>query len=448
MQNLYGRSGFMNLKGSLWGATAVVIVLTAGTYVFMHQESRSGAGAVLATPLGVTIQTASPDYMRRSAQPALYADGAGKALYTYEKDVAANTPTCLDACAQERPALIAPPMAKPFGNWSLVSRPDGAKQWALKGKPLYTYSKDSEIGEAKGADEDWRRAVFDPAVDFQAPDGIFLKAVADALGQGLVTEANMTIYAFDGDVKYDAATCTKQPCTDSWTPLAAPYIAHSVGDFSVVVRTDGARQWAYKGKGLYTFNGDLAAGDARGDGVDGRSAALVQKYFMPPNTGIMDVIGIGTVLASDDGKALYMREGYRYQVGGHDFRGGSRGIPAMGRAIGTAGCDAECLKEFIPYKASDDAQPSGYWQIATRNDGAKQWVYKGYAVYTYTGDKPGEVTRHKDYEVNISDSDGTSRGYDDGVPAAPVFNLLVDDGEHAPGEGAKPLALYWHVIWP
>jgi len=31
-----------------------------------------------------------------------------------------------------------------------VTRPDGSKQWAFKGKPLYKWSKDEEPGDTTG----------------------------------------------------------------------------------------------------------------------------------------------------------------------------------------------------------------------------------------------------------------------------------------------------------
>ena len=40
--------------------------------------------------------------------------------------------------------------AKASGNWSLITRADGSKQWAYKGRPLYTWAKDEEPGQAKG----------------------------------------------------------------------------------------------------------------------------------------------------------------------------------------------------------------------------------------------------------------------------------------------------------
>ena len=33
--------------------------------------------------------------------------------------------------------------AKPMGDWSPISRPEGTAQWTYKTKPLYTYSGDT-----------------------------------------------------------------------------------------------------------------------------------------------------------------------------------------------------------------------------------------------------------------------------------------------------------------
>ena len=36
------------------------------------------------------------------------------------------------------------------GDWSVVTRDDGSKQWAYKGKPLYTWVKDQKAGRQDG----------------------------------------------------------------------------------------------------------------------------------------------------------------------------------------------------------------------------------------------------------------------------------------------------------
>ena len=76
--------------------------------------------------------------------------------------------------------------------------------------------------------------------------------------------------------------------------------------------------------------------------------------------------------------------------------------------IGTRGCDTECLRSWRPIKAPEDAQPSGYWDVATRGDGTKQWIYKGYALYTYAGDKaPGDMNGNDIYDYLIHDEVNT-----------------------------------------
>ena len=60
---------------------------------------------------------------------------------------------------------------------------------------------------------------------------------------------------------------------DAFTPLAPPLLAGDgaavSGDYSIVVRDDGQKQIAYKGKPLYYWVKDGKAGDTTGDGVMG-----------------------------------------------------------------------------------------------------------------------------------------------------------------------------------
>jgi predicted lipoprotein with Yx(FWY)xxD motif len=36
------------------------------------------------------------------------------------------------------------------GDWTIVTRDDGGKQWAYKGKPVYTWVKDTKPGDKTG----------------------------------------------------------------------------------------------------------------------------------------------------------------------------------------------------------------------------------------------------------------------------------------------------------
>jgi len=92
------------------------------------------------------------------------------------------------------------------------------------------------------------------------------KTANTAKGVALVDGAGMTLYTFDRD-SGNASNCNGT-CANNWPPFQAPADATPPTDWSVVTRGDGGRQWAHKGKPLYTFYKDGKAGDANGDGVN------------------------------------------------------------------------------------------------------------------------------------------------------------------------------------
>jgi predicted lipoprotein with Yx(FWY)xxD motif len=69
------------------------------------------------------------------------------------------------------------------------------------------------------------------------------------------------------------------PCASQWPPVAAPQDAHQIGDWTPIRRPDGSLQWAYKGKPVYTFRGDTAAGQTHGAGVGGGWRLLTPELF-------------------------------------------------------------------------------------------------------------------------------------------------------------------------
>jgi predicted lipoprotein with Yx(FWY)xxD motif len=87
--------------------------------------------------------------------------------------------------------------------------------------------------------------------------------VADGV---LVNPAGMTLYTFDRDAAGKSAC--NGPCATNWPPLAAAGGASGKGDWSIVTRDDGSKQWAYKGKPVYLWSKDQKAGDRTGDGVN------------------------------------------------------------------------------------------------------------------------------------------------------------------------------------
>ena len=91
-----------------------------------------------------------------------------------------------------------------------------------------------------------------------------LKTADTAKGKTFVDAKGMTLYTFDKDA--GGKSMCNGPCADNWPALLAADDAKPTADMTIVVRDDGKKMWAYKGKPLYTFKKDMAAGDTNGDG--------------------------------------------------------------------------------------------------------------------------------------------------------------------------------------
>lgn len=84
--------------------------------------------------------------------------------------------------------------------------------------------------------------------------------------KGLLTDSKgMTLYTFDNDTANSGKSACNEGCIQAWPALSAAADAKNSGDFTVVVRNDGSKQWAFKGKPLYTWVQDKKPGDTTGD---------------------------------------------------------------------------------------------------------------------------------------------------------------------------------------
>lgn len=110
---------------------------------------------VLALLLSATL-AACAAYETRPAEPAMVSNGMlvgsnSMSLYTFDKDVAdSGKSVCNGSCAVNWPPLYAMGGDSASGDYSIISRDDGKKQWALKGKPLYYWVKDQKPGDKTG----------------------------------------------------------------------------------------------------------------------------------------------------------------------------------------------------------------------------------------------------------------------------------------------------------
>jgi predicted lipoprotein with Yx(FWY)xxD motif len=84
----------------------------------------------------------------------------------------------------------------------------------------------------------------------------------------LTNSAGMTLYTFDKDAAGSGKSTCNGPCATNWPPLLAAADAKSSGDYTIITRDDGAKQWAYKGKPLYLWIKDTKPGDRTGDGFN------------------------------------------------------------------------------------------------------------------------------------------------------------------------------------
>jgi len=93
-------------------------------------------------------------------------------------------------------------------------------------------------------------------------------ATSAALGSYLADGKGMTLYYFKKDAQ-DKNSCVG-PCLEKWHPYFAEKITAPAGsdpkDFGTFERNNGAKQTTFKGWPLYYFSGDMAPGDAKGQG--------------------------------------------------------------------------------------------------------------------------------------------------------------------------------------
>jgi len=112
----------------------------------------------------------------------VYLNANGRALYVRQRD-RMNQSNCYGNCARQWPPYLANGDVKSHGQWSIINRRDGTRQWAYAGRPTYMWSGDREQGQVRGHRRDGTWSVL------QAP------RVAD--GHTIVTTNRPIPYARD-----------------------------------------------------------------------------------------------------------------------------------------------------------------------------------------------------------------------------------------------------------
>ncbi|MDB5422965.1 MAG: hypothetical protein JWQ29_381 [Phenylobacterium sp.] len=308
-------------------------------------------------------------------------------------------------CQQMWPPFLASADSKPAGHWGVIVRADGSRQWAYDQKPVYRFFQDGQPGEINGTASGLNRATNGRSplwAPMEAPGGIVGKLTP--VGRVLMTESGKALYARKSEQA--ARTGCTNICLSMWKPLNAPAVAEEIGDWRIVQRPDGLRQWAYRGRPLYTYAGDTRFGELNGLDEDGWDAAVLQKPLPPPSGLTRQVTSDGEVFADAAGKTLYSW-GCVEETGDRDFCD----VPGASQAYrrGICGPPTACISTWRPVLAPKNARPVGRtWTVATidptgayqyqapgQTDGIRVWAYRGRPVYTFAGDKePGDINGH------------------------------------------------------
>jgi predicted lipoprotein with Yx(FWY)xxD motif len=93
--------------------------------------------ATITTVATVAFAQMAPTKTGDSAKGKVLTNDKGMTLYVFDKDSGGKS-ACNDPCAGNWPPLMATAASKPMGDYSIITRDDGSKQWTYKGRPLYT----------------------------------------------------------------------------------------------------------------------------------------------------------------------------------------------------------------------------------------------------------------------------------------------------------------------
>lgn len=312
------------------------------------------------------------------------------------------------SCTEAWPPAFAADDAKPVGDFTLISRKDGRKQWAYDEHALYTSYRDSEPGDVLGATtQSMGGAAEVPALRQVAtpppaiPPGFAV--ITTSLGRQLLTDKYFSVYMADADGA-SKSNCDAD-CTKVWKPVIAPASAQAQGDWSVFERSPGVRQWAFRQKPLYTNALDADTSSLQGSDEPGWHNVYTQYAPAPPRDFTQQDTDIGIVLANSKGMTIYT-----YNCGDDSADQLDCSHPAAPQSYRIAICGGgkvdRCLQDWPYVVATADAKsPNRTWTVMTidpqtgheaaagQAGALRVWAYRGVPVYTHYRDKqPGDYT--------------------------------------------------------
>ena len=310
------------------------------------------------------------------------------------------------SCTQYWPPVLAPVNARPIGAFDIIKRSDGAQQWAYRGYALYTSHLDHKPGDTNGGRirrgrDQYGTVAREPVGPSPAAPPQFRVANME-LGLMLTLANRFSVYTYGKDTA-GKSNCNGS-CLDEWKPVLAPEFTVAQGAWSVIERSGGAKQWAYRGKPLYTHVLDVKRTSYEGGDVPGWQNVFMQlSPQAPKGFGLVDTYG-GQVRTAPGGKTIYF-----YQCAEDSLDSLACDTPDSPQvyrwAICGGGDPERCVKTF-PYVLADKNAKSDSTSWSTRDIDPKTgryvdagtpgalhiWTFRDRPIYTFAGDKnPGDI---------------------------------------------------------
>ena len=234
-------------------------------------------------------------------------------IYTSDRDGPEKS-NCDAACARTWVPVTAGATAQPQGEWTIFERAPGVRQWAFRKKPVYTYAKDVDTMSQQGGDvPGWHNAYMQ--VSPAPPQGF--ASMNNEVGEVIVSPEGKTLYTYQcGDDSKDQLACDHpgapqvyrfavcgggnvERCLRRWpyVPAAANAVSGSrswsvlainpqTGRHAAASDSGAITVWAFRGRPVFTFEGDKEPGDINGNRTgeyngrrNGFSALLVRDDF-------------------------------------------------------------------------------------------------------------------------------------------------------------------------
>ncbi len=264
-----------------------MLVAACGGSTGSNGGSNPTPAATTPAPVATTPAAPAADVMTATATVSgksvtILTNAQGMTLYYFTPDTA-TTSACTGGCANAWPPLLSTGTGTPTSattlpsTLSVVTTTNGS-QIAYNGHLLYTYSGDTAPGQTTGEGKLGKWFVCTPDLAAASSNSNALIKTTTTYMQGksvtiLTNAQGLTLYYFTPDTAA-ASSCTGG-CAGTWPPLlmtgsGTPTASGTLPGALTAVSSGNGNQVEYNGHLLYTYAGDTAPGQMKGEGLFGK----------------------------------------------------------------------------------------------------------------------------------------------------------------------------------